>query len=190
MLDASSATDGNASAVTPPVRNLSRRPAIEISSSAASQAWSATRVRRGGSTYTSTSSPISLRRLSTIATTREALRARSSESAAVAQRDLERAEPEPVGARPADRRLERTGTAGDHDVQVQRSVGVGQRGQVGEARVADHEPADQGGVRRLAVLAVLLHGLVQGHVAGREDGGVVDQRIEERGTLRGMVATL
>jgi hypothetical protein len=48
-------------------------------------------------------------------------------------------------------------------------------GQVGEVGVTDDERSDEVGVRRRAVLQVGPDGLVEGGVAGREDGRVVDQ---------------
>ena len=185
MHDASSATDGNASAVTPPVRNFSRRPAIEISSSAASQAG-----RRRGPVAAARRTPSTSSPMSCAARRprhpRGALRARSSPSRAARSRALlERAEPGRC-ARPADRRLERTGTAGDHDVQVQRSVGGRPPARSARSRVADDEAADQR--RRTAPRggrgAPSRAGRGARCRAGRWRRRRRGRRIEERGTLR------
>ena len=50
---------------------------------------------------------------------------------------------------------------------------------VGEAAVVDDEGSDEVGVRRCAVLQVGGDGLVEGGVARREDGRVVDQTADE-----------
>ena len=138
-------------------------------------------MRRGGSTYTATSSPeLAARGVSTIATTRGALRARSSPVAPSRSAISSAAQPQPVGARPADRRLERAGAAGDDDVQAS-----GRSGSASGARSARRvslttKPPTRAAYGASRCSRCSFTASVEGHVAGREDGGVVDQR--DRGT--------
>jgi hypothetical protein len=104
----------------------------------------------------------------------------------VAQGELEGAQRQPRGAGdPGDGRLDRAGAAGDDDVDLQGSRlgsvgGRHQRCEVGDLGVADHEPADQVGVLRAAVLRVLGDRLLEWHADRREDRSVVDERGQER----------
>ena len=70
----------------------------------------------------------------------------------------------------AERSGELAGAAGDHDRQ-RRAEPADER-QVG---VAEHEAADEVGPPLAAALGVGRGGVVEGHVARREDRGVVDE---------------
>ena len=88
----------------------------------------------------------------------------------VAQRDLEAGDLQAQALRQPDRSGDLAGAAGHH--HGQRAAEAAHQRQVG---VAEHERPDEAGVPLLATGGVRRGRLVQGGVAGREDGGVVDE---------------
>ena len=160
---------GNRSASSPPVRNFRRCSPSATTSAAASQ--DAVASVCGSSTYTgvsSSSAPVAPRGVH---------RGRHPAGVArqvvgVAQRDLQAGDGQVVLGRELERAGDRARPTGHHD---------GDRDGLGHRRqrdVGDHERGDQVGVPLVAPADVRRQRLRQRGVAGREDGGVVDEASE------------
>ncbi len=176
---ASAGADGKACASVPPVRNFSRSSAAAISSAAASQP--------------AVGSQSVLRQLDVDGHVVAQLAAHlvdrgdhapgvAGEVVGVAQRDLDAGDLEAEALREPHRSGDLTGAAGHH--HGQRAAEPADQRQVG---VAEHERPDEAGVPLLAPGGERRGRLVQRGVAGREDGGVVDEA--QPGRDRGQMAS-
>ena len=175
---ASAGADGKACASVPPVRNFSRSSAAAISSAAASQPAVGSACGQ-----LDVDGHVVAQLVAHLVDRGDHAPGVAGEVVGVAQRDLDARDLEAQALREPHRSGDLAGAAGHHHGQ-----GCAEPADQRQVGVAEHERPDEAGVPLLAPGGERRGRLVQRGVAGREDGGVVDEAqpggIEDRWRVR------